>query len=106
LLYSHATGEFSSRKIEKATYESIPFRFLAGGWHPDHDTIAHFRKAFLAEITDLLVQVRVVSHELWRSQATSAWMAARFMPVRPRAMQLATAACCSWNNACALRWKG
>jgi transposase len=44
LLYGYATGVFSSRKIEKATYESIPFRFLAGGLHPDHDTIAHFRK--------------------------------------------------------------
>ena len=40
LFYGYATGVFSSRKIEKATYESIPFRFLAGGWHPDHDTIA------------------------------------------------------------------
>ena len=32
LFYGYATGVFSSRKIEKATYESIPFRFLAGGW--------------------------------------------------------------------------
>ncbi len=64
LFYGYATGVFSSRKIEKATYESIPFRFLAGGWHPDHDTIAHFRKAFLPEITDLFAQVLVVAHEL------------------------------------------
>ena len=56
LLYGYATGVFSSRKIVKATYESIPFRFVAGGWHPDHDTIAHFRKTFLAEITDLFAQ--------------------------------------------------
>jgi transposase len=64
LFYGYATGVFSSRKIEKATYESIPFRFLAGGWHPDHDTIASFRKAFLPEITDLFAQVLVVAHEL------------------------------------------
>ena len=64
LFYGYATGVFSSRKIETATYESIPFRFLASGWHPDHDTIAHFRKTFLAEITDLFVQVLVVAHEL------------------------------------------
>ena len=64
LFYGYATGVFSSRKIEKATYESIPFRFLAGGRHPDHDTIAHFRKTFLAEIADLFAQVLVVAHEL------------------------------------------
>jgi transposase len=64
LFYGYATGVFSSRKIEKATYESIPFRFLAGGWHPDHDTIATFRKTFLPEVTDLFAQVLVVAHEL------------------------------------------
>jgi transposase len=62
LFYGYATGVFSSRKIEKATYESIPFRFIAGGLHPDHDTIAHFRKTFLPEITDLFAQVLVVAH--------------------------------------------
>ena len=64
LFYGYATGVFSSRKIEKATYESIPFRFLAGGWHPDHDTIANFRRTFLSEIADLFAQVLVVAHEL------------------------------------------
>jgi transposase len=64
LFYAYATGVFSSRKIEKATYELIPFRYIAGGWHPDHDTLAHFRKTFLAEITDLFAQVLVVAHEL------------------------------------------
>jgi transposase len=64
LFYGYATGVFSSRKIEQATYESVPFRFLAGGWHPDHDTIAHFRKAFLAETAALFAQILVVAHEL------------------------------------------
>jgi transposase len=64
LFYGYATGVFSSRKIEKGTYESIPFRFLAGGWHPDHDTIANFRKTFLPEITNLFAQVLVIAHEL------------------------------------------
>jgi transposase len=64
LFYSYATGVFSSRKIETATYELIPFRYIAGGWHPDHDTIANFRKTFLPEITDLFAQVLVVAHEL------------------------------------------
>lgn len=61
LLYGYATGVFSSRKIEKATYESIPFRYLAGGLHPDHDTIANFRKTFLSEIQELFVQVLLVA---------------------------------------------
>ena len=64
LFYGYATGIFSSRKIEKATYESIPFRFIAGGLHPDHDTIANFRKVFLAKIADLFIQVLLVAKEI------------------------------------------
>jgi len=61
LFYGYATGVFSSRKIEKATYESIPFRYVAGGQHPDHDTIANFRKTFLADIQELFVQILLVA---------------------------------------------
>jgi len=61
LFYGYATGLFSSRKIEKATYESIPIRFIAGGLHPDHDTIANFRKTFLAEIKELFVQILLLA---------------------------------------------
>jgi len=61
LFYGYATGVFSSRKIEKAAYEHIPFRFIAGGLHPDHDTIAHFRKIFLDEIKDLFVQILLLA---------------------------------------------
>ena len=61
LFYGYATGLFSSRKIEKATYESIPFRFIGGGLHPDHDTIANFRKIFLAEIKELFVQILLLA---------------------------------------------
>lgn len=57
LFFGYASGIFSSRKIEKATYESIPMRFIAGGLHPDHDTIANFRKMFLEEIKRLFVQI-------------------------------------------------
>lgn len=64
LFYGYATGVFSSRKIERATHEAIPFRFIAGGLHPDHATIAHFRKTFLPEITALFAQVLLVAHEL------------------------------------------
>jgi transposase len=64
LIYGYATGVFSSRKIEQGTYETIPFRFIAGGLHPDHDTLANFRKTFLAEFVEVFVQVLVVAHEL------------------------------------------
>lgn len=63
LFYGYATGVFSSRKIERATQESIPFRFIAGGLHPDHDTIANFRKMFLVEIQELFVQVLLLAQE-------------------------------------------
>jgi transposase len=53
LLYGYATGVFSSRKIERAPYEAVPFRFIAGNQHPDHDTLATFRRAFLPELKDL-----------------------------------------------------
>jgi transposase/transposase InsO family protein len=62
LFYGYATGVFSSRKIERATFESIPFRYIAGDRHPDHDTIANFRKAFLAELKELFVQLLVLAH--------------------------------------------
>ncbi len=61
LFYGYATGVFSSRKIEQATYESLPFRFIAGNLHPDHDTLAHFRKTFLSEIQDLFVQLLLLA---------------------------------------------
>jgi transposase len=61
LFYGYATGVFSSRKLEKGTYESIPFRYIASGMHPDHDTIANFRKTFLAEIQELFVQILLMA---------------------------------------------
>jgi transposase len=56
LFYGYATGVFSSRKIERATYDAVPFRFIAGNLHPDHDTVAAFRKTFLPQLKDLFVQ--------------------------------------------------
>jgi transposase len=61
LLYGYIRGLFSSRKIERATYEDLGFRYVAGNMHPDHDTLANFRKTFLAEITDVFVQVLLVA---------------------------------------------
>lgn len=63
LLYGYCTGVLSSRKIERATCESLPFRFLAGDWRPDHDTIANFRRSFLAEIKESFVEVLLLAQE-------------------------------------------
>ena len=61
LLYGYVTGVFSSRKIERATYDSVAFRFIAGNLHPDHDTLANFRKTFLPELENLFVDVLLVA---------------------------------------------
>jgi transposase len=63
LFYGYATGVFSSRKIERATYEAVPFRFIAGNQHPDHDTLATFRRTFLPELKELFVQVLLLAQE-------------------------------------------
>ena len=44
LLYGYATGVYSSRRIEKHTCEDVAFRYLSGDQHPDHSTLAEFRK--------------------------------------------------------------
>jgi transposase len=64
LVYGYATGVFSSRKLERATYDSVAFRFIAANQHPDHDTIATFRRRFLQEIEGLFVQVLEVAREM------------------------------------------
>jgi transposase len=64
IIYGYATGVFSSRKLERATYDSVAFRFIAANQHPDHDTIAAFRRRFLKEIEPLFVQVLEVAGEM------------------------------------------
>jgi transposase len=59
LIYGYATGTFSSRKIERATHDSVAFRFIAANTHPDHDTLASFRRRFLPQIEALFLQVLV-----------------------------------------------
>ena len=68
LFYGYAVGVFSARKVEKATYEVIPFRFIAGDMHPDHDTIAYFRQRFLAELKELFVQILLIAQEMGQLQ--------------------------------------
>jgi transposase len=64
IIYGYATGVFSSRKLERATYDSVAFRFIAANEHPDHDTIAAFRRRFVKHIETLFVQVLGVAREM------------------------------------------
>ncbi|MFI5091548.1 MAG: IS1182 family transposase [Terriglobales bacterium] len=57
LFYGYATGVFASRKLERETYDSVAFRYVAANQHPDHDTIATFRKRFLTELSALFVEI-------------------------------------------------
>ena len=63
LIYGYATGTFSSRKIERATFDSLAFRYIACNRHPDHDTLATFRKRFGQEFQSAFVQVLEVARE-------------------------------------------
>jgi transposase len=64
LIYGYANGVHSSRKIERATYDSVAFRYVAANTHPDHDTLATFRRRFLKEVEALFVQVLVLAREM------------------------------------------
>jgi transposase len=57
LVYAYGVGKPSSRKVERATYEDVAFRVLAGDHHPDHDGIAAFRKEHLSALAGLFTQV-------------------------------------------------
>ncbi|OGV71619.1 MAG: transposase [Lentisphaerae bacterium RIFOXYA12_64_32] len=56
LLYGYCQGVVSSRKIERATHEDVAFRYLSADTHPDHDTIAAFRKRHLTALAGLFAQ--------------------------------------------------
>lgn len=64
LFYGYATGVFSSRKLEKATYDSVAFRYITCDQHPDHDTINEFRKRFLKELQPLFTQILLIAREM------------------------------------------
>ena len=64
LLYSYATGVFSSRRIEQATYDSVPVRMMCGDTHPDHDTICTFRRENKELINQAFVRVLELAQKL------------------------------------------
>jgi transposase len=63
IFYGYCIGVFSSRKIERATFDSVAFRYISGDHHPDHDTINSFRKRFLPQIEDLFKQILTIATE-------------------------------------------
>lgn len=64
LMYAYSVGVFSSRRIERATYEDVAFRVLTADQHPDHDTIATFRREHLDAFKDLFVQLLRIAHQM------------------------------------------
>ena len=62
LIYGYCTGRLSSRKIEQATYDDVAFRVLSCNQHPDHDSVAEFRKRHLAALSHLIF---VLSTATW-----------------------------------------
>ena len=63
LLYGYANGVYSSRKIEKRTHEDVAFRYLSGDQHPDHATLAEFRKRHLEALAGLFTQALLLCAE-------------------------------------------
>lgn len=64
LIYCYANGIFSSRRIERATHRDIGVRFVAANQHPDHDTIAAFRRENFAAVGESFLQVLLLAKEL------------------------------------------
>lgn len=64
LVYGYACGTFSSCKIERASYDSLAFRYLAAGSHPDHDALASFRRRLHDELADIFLQVLELAGEM------------------------------------------
>lgn len=63
LLYGYCTGRVSSRQIERCTHEDVAFRYLAANQHPDHDTVAAFRKEHLEALAGLFLQTLELCRE-------------------------------------------
>ena len=64
LFYGYATGVFSSRKLERNTYDSVAFRYVAANSHPDHDTIATFRRRFLPQLAELFAKILMIAQRM------------------------------------------
>jgi len=63
LVYCYANGVFSSRRIERATFRDIGVRYVAANLHPDHDTIAAFRRGNRAAFEAAFLRVLLLARE-------------------------------------------
>jgi transposase len=63
LFYGYATGTYSSRKLERATYDSVAFRYITANQNPEHDTISDFRRRFLAQLQAFFEQILLIAAE-------------------------------------------
>jgi transposase len=107
LVYGYATGVFSSRKLERATYDSVAFRFIAANDHPDHDTIATFPRRFLTENAGLYVKVLLLAREMGvlspglrrgRLWARWRWTGPRSTPMRAGTARFLMSTRASWRR--------
>jgi transposase len=64
VVYGYAIGVRSSRRIERATFEDVAFRYLAANQHPDHNTIARFRERNLDVLEGLFIQGLKIAEQL------------------------------------------
>ena len=64
LFYGYATGTFSSRKLEQATYDSMAYMYICANTHPDHDSINTFRQRFLKELKGLFLAILIIAKEM------------------------------------------
>src|SRR3546814_16308191 len=90
LIYCYANGIFSSRRIERATHRDVAVRFVAADQHPDHDTIASFRRENADAIAAAFAEVLLLARELgllklgmvWIDGSKIAASASKIHPVR------------------------
>ena len=86
MIYCYANGIFSSRRIERATHRDIGVRFVAANRHPDHDTIARFRRENFAAVSESFMQVLLLAKELKRHCHVNRHLASLWAPT-PEIMQ-------------------
>lgn len=64
LIYCYANCIFSSRRIERATYQDVAVRSLTADTQPVHDTIGTFRSDYLDTIHEVFVQVLRLARQM------------------------------------------
>jgi len=107
-IYCYATGTFSSRAIERATYTDVAVRFLTGDTHPDHDTICEFRRQNQPVLTESFVRVLEMAQECKLLKFAQLTLAADGTKVLANASKHSAVSCSrageQIENCCARKW--